>query len=498
VGGVTAAPAAHAPVVVGGTVRDCPTDAVPNPARRTEVVGTVARATPELAAQAVEAADRAFPGWAATAPAERAALLLQVADALEVDLEARSRLLTREHGKVLGDARGDVASGLRTLRYYAGLTEQFAADRVVHDARGRLVERRRPMGVVAVIVPWNYPVVLAMLMLAPALAAGNTAVVKLPDHSPLTVGGVLAELAAALPPGVVNVVAGSGPEVGAVLTGHGLVRKVMFTGSTATGRHIMRAASSNLKSLSLELGGNDPAIVLEGADLGSGVVEELVRGTFTAAGQVCYAPKRLYVHRSHVDAFVEQFCARVDAIVVGDGLHPDVTMGPVNNEQQFRGVRALTDACERSGARVRVLGRLHEDVDESGGWFLRPAVVTGLGHAAPLVVEEQFGPVVPILPFDTEDEVVALANDSEYGLAASVWSQDIDHAFDVAGRIDAGTVFVNVHRVGASDVSMPFGGFKQSGIGRGHGVVALEECSELQVLADRTDMREGAPTKEKS
>jgi aldehyde dehydrogenase len=314
----------------------------------------------------------------------------------------------------------------------------------------------------------------------------------------LTVGGVLAELAAALPPGVLNVVAGSGPEVGAVLTGHDRVRKVMFTGSTATGRHIMRAASSNLKSLSLELGGNDPAIVLAGADLGSGVVEELVRGTFTAAGQVCYAPKRLYVHRSLVDAFVEQFCAQVDAIVVGDGLTPGVTMGPVNNEQQFRGVRALTDSAEHSGGHVRLLGRLHEEADESAGWFLRPAVVTGLDHTAPLVSEEQFGPVVPILPFDTEDEAVALANDSEYGLAASVWSEDTEHAFAVAGRIDAGTVFVNIHRVGAADVSMPFGGFKQSGIGRGHGVVALEECSELQVLADRTDMREGAPTKEKS
>jgi aldehyde dehydrogenase len=325
-------------------------------------------------------------------------------------------------------------------------------------------------------------------MYAPALMAGNTVVLKLPDNAPLALSAVLLRLAGHLPPGVLNVLAGAGRDIGVHLTTHPVVRRVSFTGSTETGRTIMRDASANLKNLGLELGGNDPAIVLESAVVDDALINGLVGGAFMTTGQVCYAPKRLYVHRRNYRRFVEDFTAAAASIRVGNGLNPAVTMGPLNNRAQYETVQRLIRASESAGASVRTVGE-YVETDGSDGYFVRPTIVTGLAHDADLVQQEQFGPVLPILAFDSEDEVIGLANDSEYGLAASVWSQDVDHAFGLARRIQAGSVFVNVHRVGASDPSMPFGGFKQSGIGRGHGEIALDEAMELQVLADRIDMQ---------
>lgn len=477
------------PMLVGGEDVPGPITDVRNPAQLMEIVGGYATGYADIVDRAVRAASSAYGAWSAASAHARAAALTTVAGAIESELDSLATLLTREHGKVLTDARAEVANTARTFRYYAGLAEHVAQEKITHDGRGRIIERRTAMGVVAVIVPWNYPVLLATLMIAPALMAGNTTVIKLPDHAPLTLIRVLRLLAAAVPPGVVNVVAGSGRNVGAALTSHPLVRKVNFTGSTATGRIIMRDASSGLKNVSLELGGNDPAIVLESASLDSGLVDELVRGAFTSSGQVCYAPKRLYVHRKHFDQFVDAFTAAADRLVVGNGLDPAVSMGPLNNKNQHRVVTDLVESSRSEGATVREVGEYH-GADVTAGYFVRPTIVTGLHHTSALVQQEQFGPAVPILPFDNEDEAIAMANDSEYGLAASVWSQDIDHAFDLGRRIEAGSVFVNIHRVGASDPSMPFGGFKQSGIGRGHGEVAIDESSELQILADRIDMRQ--------
>lgn len=477
------------PMSIGGVDVPGPITDVRNPARLTETVGGYATGGADTVDRAVRAAAAAFAAWSSVSASERAATLSTVADAIDAELDSLAILLTREHGKVLTDARAEVANTARTFRYYAGLAEHVAQEKVTQDHRGRIIERRSAMGVVAVIVPWNYPVLLATLMIAPALMAGNTTVIKLPDHAPLTLTRVLRKLTAAVPPGVVNVVAGTGQDVGAALTTHPLVRKVNFTGSTTTGRIIMRDASFSLKNVSLELGGNDPAIVLESASLDSGLVDELVRGAFTSTGQVCYAPKRLYVHRRHFDDFVEAFTDAADRLVVGNGLNPAVSMGPLNNSNQHRVVTDLVDSSRSEGATVREVGEYH-GADLTDGYFVRPTIVTGLHHTSALVQQEQFGPAVPILPFDTEDEAIAMANDSEYGLAASVWSQDIEHAFDLGRRIEAGSVFVNIHRVGASDPSMPFGGFKQSGIGRGHGEVAIDESSELQILADRTDMKQ--------
>jgi aldehyde dehydrogenase len=476
-----------ASLLIGGHEMSLDQTPLHNPARLTDVVGTVSNASAGLAAAAVVEAERAFAHWSSLKAARRAEVLTRVADAVEADAAALAILLTREHGKILADATTEVANTVRTLRYYADLADYVEHETRIYDHRGTIIQRRVPMGPVAVIVPWNYPVLLATLMIAPALAAGNTVVVKLPDHAPLTLSAVLRHLNAHAPAGVVNVVAGSGDTVGVALTTHPDVRKVSFTGSTVTGRTIMRDASINLKNLGLELGGNDPAIVTENAEITTDLIDELVRGTFMTSGQVCYAPKRLYVHSSHYTQFVEAFTAAAAELVVGDGLDPDVTMGPLNNAQQRRIVTGLIKASRAEGARIRQVGSFR-DIDPSQGYFVLPTIVTGLTQQSPLVRQEQFGPIIPILAFDTDEQAVAMANDSEYGLAASVWSADSDHAFALARRIQAGSVFVNIHRVGASDVSMPFGGFKQSGLGRGHGHSAVDESMEVQVLADRLDM----------
>ena len=460
-----------------------------NPARLIDVIGELPLTSTERVLRAVEAAESAFSGWSAVEAADRASFLSRAADAVDAEHGDWTTLLTREHGKTLREAGAEIGNAVGVLRYYAGLAEQYEQELELDDHLGRRIQRRHPFGVAAVIVPWNYPVILALLMTAPALLAGNTVIVKLPDHAALAVRGILGRLVDLLPPGVLQIVAGDATGVGSVLTTHPRIRKVLFTGSTDTGRVIMRDASANLKSLSLELGGNDPAIVLEDARLDDGMITELVRGAFSASGQVCYAPKRIYVHRSRFDEFVDGYLSVADELVVGDGLETDVTMGPVNNDAQFRHVRSLIQASADGGGTVRTVGRMHSGSSENDGFFILPTVVTGLGQSADLVQKEQFGPAIPILPFESEVDAVRMANDSEYGLAASVWSADSDHAFDLARRIEAGTVFVNIHRVGASDVSMPFGGFKQSGLGRGHGFVALEECSESQLLVERSDLR---------
>jgi aldehyde dehydrogenase len=459
-----------------------------NPAQVDEVVGHVALGTAEDADAAVVAADGAFPSWSALSADERAKLLLKAAETIEVCIEDRARLLTREHGKVLWESKTDAIGAVKILRYYAGLAEEYAQDKVIEDARGRIVLTRRPIGVGVVIVPWNYPVLLAFLMLAPALLAGNTVVVKPSELTPLALCDTLRILAEELPPGVVNVVPGYGHQVGAALVRHPRVRKISFTGSVDTGRTIMREAASTVKNVGLEMGGNDPALILESATISDRLISELIKSVFISSGQICYNVKRLYVQRAHYDDFVEQFTQAADEIVVGNGLDSRSTIGPLNNERQFRFVSDLVERTRRSSAVVRTVGRKLDPTTWDRGYFLLPTVVTGIHPESELVACEQFGPVIPILPFNTEEEAVRLANATEFGLAASVWTDDVDHGFDVARQLEAGTAFVNVHRVGASDVSMPFGGFKQSGIGRGHGFIALEENSELQTLAHRIDM----------
>jgi aldehyde dehydrogenase len=461
---------------------------VVNPARTSELVGEVAMGGAEHVDRAVAVAHAAFPAWAATPPAARAERMAAAAAALAEHNGPLAELLTREQGKVLWETRLDVGGAGHILGWYTGVADVLAEDEVFRsDARGTIWTGRRPMGVTGVIVPWNSPVYLAFLGIAPALLAGNTVVVKPSELAPLALGEVLRIVAEHLPEGVLSVVPG-GREAGAAIAGHRLIRKVFFTGSTSTGQAVMREAAGNLKNISLELGGNDPAIVLESARVDDALAEELVRSVYSASGQICFDVKRIYVHRSHHAEFLERFTAAADRLVVGDGLDPRATMGPVSNRAQFDKVSGLIERTRASGATVRTVGTQLDPESWDQGLFLLPTVVSDVDPRAEIVTDEQFGPVVPVLPFADDDEAVALANDTEFGLAASVWSADREHALQVARRVESGTVFLNVHRYGASDVSMPFGGVKGSGIGRGHGLAALHACTELQTVADYVDV----------
>ncbi|HEX7382024.1 MAG TPA: aldehyde dehydrogenase family protein [Nevskiaceae bacterium] len=465
----------------------CDLVAIRNPASLHEIVGQMACATAEIVDAAVRSAHAAGRGWARTPVEERVERLAAVVPLWEAALADQARLLTREQGKVLWESVADCAGPKLITRYFASLAPAALRAQRVEDERGTTIQRLVPYGVTVVIEPWNYPVYLAFQHVVPALLAGNTVVFKPPETAPLSVSRALETLSLRLPKGVLNIVPGLGPVVGPALTGHPLVRKVLFTGSTATGRSILKTAADNVKSVSLELGGNDPAVVLPDTALTDELMSEFVRGVFTCTGQVCFAIKRIYVHADMYDAFVDRFSGAVDAITVGNGLDPGVTMGPINNERQFRKLERLMQATRQTSARITTLGRAADESTWKDGYFMRPSVVSHIGADEPLVREEQFGPIVPVLPYTEVTQAVEEANRSEFGLCASVWSDDVEQALAVGDELSAGTVFVNTHRMGASDMTMPFGGMKQSGLGRTHNVDILRECSETQVLAYRAN-----------
>lgn len=477
--------AVHADAHIDGTTVETTPRPVYNPANREEIVGTAGHGDAAVVDRAVRAAHAAATAWAASTPQDRKRLMREAALAATADFDDRAHLLTREQGKVLWESNLDLAGAPYLLHECSRLIARVSAEEATDDARGRFVVRRRPVGVVAVIVPWNYPIVLAFNGIAAALAAGNTVVVKPPELAPLTLTRTITAVASALPPGVLNVVPGDGAETGSALAGHPLVRRVLFTGGTASGREVMRAAAQHITGVGLELGGNDPALVLESAEIDDELVSAIRHSAFTCSGQICFAIKRVYVHRSHYAALVDALAAAVDEIAVGDGLNPDSTIGPVISQQSRDRVQRLIDGA--ADATVRRLGRKVDAATWDRGNFLLPHLVSDIPHDSALVAAEQFGPVLPVVPFDTEDDAIAMANDSEFGLAASVWTRDDDHAFEVARRVDAGTVFVNVHRAGASDHTTPFGGVKQSGIGRINGWASIEEVTDVQTLIRRDD-----------
>ncbi|WP_079163160.1 aldehyde dehydrogenase family protein [Streptomyces canus] len=461
---------------------------VENPADTATSVGTVGLGTNDDIDNAVAAAHDAWDSWRTFSPARRAACLTAAAARIAERESDLARTLTLEQGKPYGEALVEIRGSIRILRYYAGLATFLEQDAVLReDPTVTALEGLRPLGVTGIIVPWNSPVYLGMLGTAPALLAGNTVVVKPSEFAPLALTAFLRELAKEVPAGVLNIVQG-GASVGAGLSAHPNVRKIFFTGSTNVGRSVLAAGAPMLKRISLELGGNDPAIVLPDAELDVQLFREMTLGVFVLSGQVCFNIKRVYVHRSRYEEFVDGFSKAIDsAITVGDGLSSGTTMGPLATSAQFRKVVDLIDNSVEGGAEVHELGSWHDDLDPSRGYFLRPRLVTGAAQDSPLVQEEQFGPVIPVAPFDSTEEAVHLANDTRYGLAASLWTRDPASARSLARRLEAGSVFINAHRIGASAVDMTFGGFKDSGLGRGHGVAAVRACSETQLIADWSD-----------
>ncbi|MFC5819322.1 aldehyde dehydrogenase family protein [Nonomuraea harbinensis] len=454
-----------------------------NPARVAEVVGRI----PVTGADGVDAAVRRVAEvrreWAARPIGDRVAVLREAAGVIDGRTGELAVLLARESGKPLADCRGEISFALTYLRWVCDNAPRVLAPAEIDDAAGRLVVRRAPYGVVGCVTPWNAPVILAMVKLAPALAAGNAAVLKPSPLAPLAVS----EVAAALP--AVEVVHGGAP-AGRALVTHPAVRKVAFTGGDAAGREIAAAAGSMLTPSVMELGGNDPAIFLPDFALSGDDYERLVMATFATSGQVCMAAKRLYVPRARMAEFTEAYTAAAERVlVVGDPLTPGVTMGPVISGPAADRIRALVAGSLSRGGTAVPLGRAVGDLES--GYFVTPTLVTGLDDQAPLVTEEQFGPAVPLLPYDTEEELPARANAGDLGLAASVWSADEDRAFDLAARLEAGYVFVNTHNRTGMSLRAPFGGVKRSGYGREYGEEGLLEYVQSAVVHAPAAFRDG-------
>lgn len=445
--------------------------AVANPATE-DVIAQVPDMSREQLDEAVAAARAAFVQWKATPVPERQALVRALGERLAKEAEPFARLLTLEQGKPLADSAQEIGACIYWLQAVAG---QALEPEVLADTPDRLIELRHvAIGVAAAIVPWNFPMGLAMFKIAPALLAGNTLILKPSPFTPLT-SLKFGELARdILPPGVLNVVSG-GDRLGPWITEHPGIDKISFTGSTATGKAVMRSAAGNLKRVTLELGGNDPAIVLPDADV-EAIAPRLFWAAFANNGQLCIASKRIYVHESIYDRFADALVRYARTIKIGDGTEQDVQIGPIQNRPQYERVRALLADARAAGVRFLLGG----DVPERKGYFIPIAIADNPDDSSPVVAEEAFGPVVPLLKFSDVDEVVARANASLHGLAASVWGTDLDVAQSVADRIEAGTVWINtVQELGPGQ---PFGGHKQSGFGVENGREGLLEYTNPQVI----------------
>lgn len=436
-----------------------------------EVFAACACASREEIEDAVTASAAAFPSWSATSLDERRAVLIKMAEAIETNLESIARTLTSEQGKPIGDAQGEVGGAAYFLRYYAGLEIPVE---MIEDSEARRIElHRRPLGVVAAIVPWNFPVLTAVNKVGAALITGNTVVVKPAATTPLATLQVAALWRDIVPAGVVNIVTDKN-DLGDVLTSHPLVRKVSFTGSTTTGMKVMASGSNTLKRMTLELGGNDSGIVLDDCDPDI-VSQQLFDSAFTNNGQVCIALKRLYVHDSQYDAICSKLAEIANAAIVGPGSQQGTQLGPVQNRVQFDKLKTLIEETRTAGTIIA-----GGDSPEGPGYFINPTIVRDIPDNARLVTDEQFGPVLPVMRFSDLDDVVARANDSSFGLGNSVWSSDSERAGAVAAQLDSGTVWINKH--GDIGPDTPFAGAKMSGVGIEMGMHGLLEFTQAKVI----------------
>ncbi|TFD29155.1 aldehyde dehydrogenase family protein [Cryobacterium sp. TMT2-23] len=444
-----------------------------------DVIGDILDVGVEGVETAVAAAKKAFPAWRGMTPKDRAAKLLAIADTIDANAEQLGILESRDVGKPLADAVAEMHSAADKYRFFAGAARSMMAPAPGEYKPGiTSMVRREPVGVVAALTPWNYPMGLTSWKIAPALAAGNTVVLKPPTEASLTTLYLAHLIADILPAGVLNVVTGRGSTVGAALAGHPDVALVSLTGGTSTGKTIMRQAADTMKIVHLELGGKAPVLVFDDADLDK--FSATMKGAvYRNSGQDCTAATRIYAHESIKDEVVERISHIANSLVVGNGFtDPSVEMGPVVSLRQQEVVSGFVDRARATGhARIAAGGEKHG----LNGSYYAPTVVTNVRQEDEIVQEEIFGPVVAVSSFGTEEEAIAKANGVAYGLAASVWTRDIDRALVSAARIEAGTVWVNDH--GPTTAEMPFGGYKQSGVGRDLSIHAVEEHMHLKHVA---------------
>ncbi len=448
---------------------------IPDAATR-EPIGRAPEHTVADLDDAIARAKAAQPAWEARGHDERAALLLQAADAIDVHAEELAHLLSREQGKPLNGPNARFELGACSVWLRDAATTPLDTQTLVDDESGRAHLHYRAAGVVGAIGPWNWPLMIAIWQIAPSLRMGNTVVVKPSEYTPLSVLAMIEVMNGVLPADVLIGVSG-GRDIGARLASHPDIAKVMFTGSTATGRRIIEASAGNLARLTLELGGNDAGIVLPDADPAA-IAEGLFWGAFINTGQTCAALKRLYVHDSIYDDVVDALAAFAAQMPMGVGLDEQNVLGPLQNRQQFDIVSRLVADARQRGARVVTGG---EPAADLGELFFPVTIVADIEDGAPLVDEEQFGPALPVIRYSDLEDAIASANRLEAGLGASVWSSDLEAAREIARRLQAGTVWVNGH--GGLHPKVPFGGVKGSGYGLEFGVEGLKSVAVPQVIS---------------
>lgn len=452
------------------------------------VVATVAHGDASHIDAAVTAAKKAFDSgvWSRITPQERAAVMRRIAAAANDVAEELVELEMACNGATIRQATGfHIGYALSHFSYFADLAETYAWQQpgpiATFPALSQSVIHREPIGVVGAIAPWNFPLLLTLWKVGPALAAGNSVVVKPDEHTPLSILE-FARIAErnGLPPGVLNVVPGEGPDAGARLASHPDVGKIAFTGSTAVGREIMRLASGNVKQVTLELGGKGPSILLDDADLDL-AADGVLYGCFIYSGQACESGTRALVPRHLQDEFVDRMIARAKTIVVGPTRDWDTDMGPVIDANQRDRILSYIEGARAEGATVALGGTKVTGEGFTEGFWVAPTIITGVRPDMRIAREEVFGPVLSVIAYDTDDEAVAVANDSDYGLAASIWSSDNARALAMAERIQSGSVWINdAHGI---NCRLPFGGYKQSGLGRELGPQALDAYTEVKTVA---------------
>jgi len=463
-------------IINGQSVQSAATFDVINPATG-EAFAQCQEGTAANVDEAVAAARAAFPAWSQTSSDERKAKMHELAAAIEANMPELMQLVTQENGKPMAGLNmigsGMEVGGSAAWTHYNAELE-LPVDVIQDNDEARIEVHRKPLGVVASITPWNWPLMIAIWHVIPAMRSGNTVVIKPSELTPISTIRFVQLANEILPAGVLNIVTGAA-EVGAAITQHPDINKIIFTGSTATGKSIMKAASASLKRVTLELGGNDAGIILPDVNVKE-VAGKIFGACFHNNGQTCAALKRLYVHDSIYEEMCQELAGLAKSVVVGNGLEEGVELGPIQNKKQLDKVIDLAEDAKVNGGRFLAGG----NVMEGGGYFFEPTIVADLTDGSRLVDEEPFGPILPVIKYSDIDEVIARANDNDSGLGGSVWSNDLDKAAALAQRLECGSAWVNDH--GAIQPDAPFGGIKQSGIGVEFGLYGLEEYCSIQTL----------------